>query len=100
MLGPFSHEIDPITLSIDGVHLWWYGLSFTQGFLNAHFFLRRNRERVGLSLAAVYDTTLFLAVGVMAGRSLAGRLLRDPFGHVRARPRAMFPRITARDVPV
>ncbi len=67
MFGPFVHNIDPIIFSIYGVHLWWYGLSFTLGFLNAHLFLRRNRERVGLSLPAVYDLTLFLAIGILVG---------------------------------
>ena len=67
MLGPFVHNIDPIIFSIFGVHIWWYGLSFTLGFLNTHFFLRRNRERVGLSLPAVYDLTVCLAIGVLIG---------------------------------
>ena len=67
MLGPFVHNIDPIIFSIFGVHIWWYGLSFTLGFLNTHLFLRRNRESVGLSLPAVYDLTLFLAIGVLIG---------------------------------
>jgi len=67
MLGPFVHNIDPIIFSIYGVHFWWYGMSFTLGFLNAHLFLRRNRESVGLSLPAVYDLTLFLAIGILFG---------------------------------
>ncbi len=67
MLGPFVHNIDPIIFSIYGVHFWWYGMSFTLGFLNAHLFLRRNRESVGLSLPAVYDLTLFLAIGILCG---------------------------------
>lgn len=67
MLGPFVHNIDPIIASIGGVHFWWYGMSFALGFLNAHLFLRRNRERVGLSLTAVYDLTLMLALGVLIG---------------------------------
>ena len=71
MFGPFVHSIDPIIFSISGIHFWWYGLSFTLGFLNAHLFLRRNRESVGLSLPAVYDLTLFLAIGILVGgRSL------------------------------
>lgn len=71
MFGPFVHNIDPIIFSISGVHFWWYGLSFTLGFLNAHLFLRRNRKSVGLSLPAVYDLTLFLAIGILiGGRSL------------------------------
>lgn len=67
MVGPFIHNIDPIIFTIFGAHAWWYGLSFTLGFLNAHLFLRRNRNRVGLSLPAVYDLTIFLALGVMIG---------------------------------
>jgi phosphatidylglycerol:prolipoprotein diacylglycerol transferase len=67
VIGPFVHNIDPIIFSISGVHVWWYGLSFTLGFLNAHLFLRRNRKRVGLSLPAVYDLTIFLAIGVLVG---------------------------------
>jgi phosphatidylglycerol:prolipoprotein diacylglycerol transferase len=67
MLGPFVHDIDPIIASIGGAHLWWYGMSFALGFLNAHLFLRRNQDRVGLSLTAVYDLTLLLALGVLIG---------------------------------
>jgi phosphatidylglycerol:prolipoprotein diacylglycerol transferase len=67
MPDPFVHNIDPIIVSIFGVHLWWYGLSFTLGFLNAHIFLRRNRKRIGLSLSAIYDLTIFLALGVLIG---------------------------------
>ncbi len=71
MFGAFVHNIDPIIVSISDIHFWWYGLSFTLGFLNAHLFLRRNRESVGLSLPAVYDLTLFLAIGILVGgRSL------------------------------
>ncbi len=71
MPGPFVHHIDPIIASVGGVHLWWYGLSYALGFLNAHLFLRRNRARLGLSLGEVYDLTIFLAVGVLiGGRSL------------------------------
>jgi phosphatidylglycerol:prolipoprotein diacylglycerol transferase len=67
MPGHFVHHIDPIIATIGGVHLWWYGLSYSLGFLNAHLFLRRNRERLGLSLANVYELSFLLAFGVLAG---------------------------------
>lgn len=71
MLDPYVHDIDPIITSVFGVHLWWYGLSYSLGFLNAHLFLRRNRGRLGLSVRAVYDLMLFLTAGVLiGGRSL------------------------------
>jgi prolipoprotein diacylglyceryltransferase len=45
MFGPFVRNIDPIILSAFGVHVWWYGLSYSLGFFDAHLFLRRNREK-------------------------------------------------------
>lgn len=65
------HSLDPVLGSLFGVHFWWYGLSYTLGLLNAHLWLRRHRDRMGLSLRSVYDLTLCLAIGVIAG----GRLL-------------------------
>lgn len=70
LFGPYVHDLDPIIASVLGVHLWWYGLSYTLGFLNVHLFLRRQRARLGLSLAAVHDLTLWLAVGVLVGGRL------------------------------
>jgi phosphatidylglycerol:prolipoprotein diacylglycerol transferase len=53
------------------VHLWWYGLSYSAGFLNAFLFLRRRRESLGLSERSLYSLVLLLAVGVLVGgRSL------------------------------
>jgi len=71
MPGPFVHTIDPIIASVAGIHLWWYGASYALGFLNAHLFLRRSRDRLGLSLREVYNLTLCLCIGVLVGgRSL------------------------------
>ena len=68
MPEPFLvHRIDPIIGTVFGLHMWWYGLSYTLGFLNAHLFLRRQRAQLGLSLRSVYSLTLCLALGVLAG---------------------------------
>lgn len=67
MIGPFVHNIDPILFTLGGVHFWWYGLSFTLGFLNMHIVVRRNREELGLSLSSVYTLTLLFAIGVLIG---------------------------------
>jgi phosphatidylglycerol:prolipoprotein diacylglycerol transferase len=61
------HRIDPIIGSLFGLHFWWYGLSYSLGFLNAHLWLRRHRDRTGLSLRSVYELTICLAIGVIAG---------------------------------
>ncbi len=75
MSGHFVHRIDPIIGSIGGVHLWWYGLSYTTGFFAIHRALMRGRPRTGLSTREVYALTLCIAVGVLAG----GRLIEVAF---------------------
>ena len=67
IVGPYVHHIDPIIGTIFGVHLWWYGLSYTLGFLNAHTFIKRRRGQLGISTRSVYDLSLLLAVGVLLG---------------------------------
>lgn len=67
MFGPYVHRIDPILFDIGGVHLWWYGLGYTLGFLQIHAVLRRGRESLGLSRREVLSLTLFIACGVLVG---------------------------------
>lgn len=75
MLGPFVHRIDPIIGEVGGLYLWWYGLSYTLGFLGIYLWFRRARGRLGFSLTEVYDITLSLAVGVLLG----GRIVEIVF---------------------
>jgi phosphatidylglycerol---prolipoprotein diacylglyceryl transferase len=63
----FVHHIDPILASPGGVHLWWYGLSYSLGFLNLYLYLRRARERLGLTIAEVHALTLCISIGVLIG---------------------------------
>ncbi len=74
MLGPYTHRIDPILLDIGSVHLWWYGLGFTLGFLNLHLFLRRG-GRLRLSPREMWSLSLYITVGVLVG----GRTLEIAF---------------------
>jgi len=73
--GPYVHRLDPILLDAGGVYLWWYGLSYTLGFLHLHLFLRRRRAALGLSLRDVYTLSILFAAGVLAG----GRLVQVLF---------------------
>ena len=59
--------VDPIIASPFGIHLWWYGLSYSLGFLNAFLFLRRRRVALGLSERSLFTLSLLLVVGVLAG---------------------------------
>lgn len=67
MLGPYIHRIDPVMGEMGGVYLWWYGLSYALGFLQMHLFLRRERDRLHLTLKEVFSLSLLLTVGVLAG---------------------------------
>lgn len=75
MFNGYVHNIDPVIVSIGGVHLWWYGLGFVLGFSNIFLFLRRRRNRLEFSMQMVYDLTLFVAIGVLIG----GRLIEVAF---------------------
>jgi phosphatidylglycerol:prolipoprotein diacylglycerol transferase len=63
----FVHGIDPVIVSIAGVHLWWYGLSYSLGFLNLLLYLRRTRRPLGLTAAEVHSLTLYISLGVLVG---------------------------------
>ena len=75
MCGPFVHQIDPIIGDIGGVYLWWYGASYTFGFLGAFLWIRRVRESLGFDPYTVYGLTILLASGVLLG----GRLVEVVF---------------------
>lgn len=75
LFGPYVHSIDPIIGTVFGVHLWWYGLSYSLGFLNIYLWLRRRRSLYGFSMRTVYSLTLFVTVGVLLG----GRVIEVAF---------------------
>ena len=65
LAGPYVHHIDPVMFEVAGVYFWYYGLSYSLGFLGVHWWLRRARGRLGLSTAEVYDLTISVALGVL-----------------------------------
>lgn len=67
MCGPFVHQIDPIIGDIGGIYLWWYGASYTFGFLGAFLWIRRVRVSLEFDRYAVYGLTILLASGVLLG---------------------------------
>ena len=67
MSGPFVHSIDPIIGNIAGVYLWYYGLSYSLGFLSVFRWLRRTRAETGLSAVEVYEASMLLAIGILFG---------------------------------
>ena len=69
MFGPYVHHIDPIIGTLAGVHLWWYGLSYSLGFLNAYYAFRR-RSDLGLTRTQTLDLAILLSIGVLLGGRL------------------------------
>ena len=67
LLGPYIHDIDPIIGTILGVHLWWYGFSYTLGFFNAFKFIGKRRSKLALNERQVYEFTIMIVVGVLIG---------------------------------
>ena len=75
MIGPFIHNIDPIFAEIGGVYFWWYGFSYTFGFIVLFLWLRRNRTTLSMNMNEVYNLTILMAMGVLVG----GRMIEVVF---------------------
>lgn len=49
------------------MYLWWYGLSYSLGFLGLFHWLRLVRKSLGMDVRQVYDLTILIAAGVLIG---------------------------------
>ena len=67
MSGPFIHDIDPVFAEFAGFYLWWYGASYSLGFLAGFFWLRANKTELGFDMDAVYRLIIYIAIGVLVG---------------------------------
>jgi len=67
MTAPFVHQIDPIIGTLFGVHLWWYGLAYSAGFLVLYFTLRGKGNELGLARRDAYDLALLVSLGTLLG---------------------------------
>ena len=80
MTERYIHDLDPVLVSVAGVHLWWYGLGFALGFLHLHRFLMRDRMRLGLSRRDTWSLSLLLTTGILiGGRSVEIAMDEWPF---------------------
>ena len=89
MPGPFVHNIDPVIGQIGGMYLWWYGLSYTLGFLTLFRWVKGVRGFLDMDVRQVYDLCIFVAAGVLLG----GRLVEVIFyewAYYGAHPLHMF----------
>jgi phosphatidylglycerol:prolipoprotein diacylglycerol transferase len=70
MPGPFIHNIDPVIGQILGMYLWWYGLTYTLGFLAVFHWLRTTRAFLDMNMPQVYSLSIMLASGALIGARL------------------------------
>ncbi|HET7697696.1 MAG TPA: prolipoprotein diacylglyceryl transferase [Vicinamibacterales bacterium] len=89
--GPFVHRLDPVLPmvgSIGGVYLWWYGLSYTFGFLHVLLYVRSRRAALGLSRRDAYALALCFCAGVLLG-GRAVQVAFDEWPLYRAHPQLL-----------
>ena len=79
MPGPFVHNIDPVIGQIGGMYLWWYGLSYTLGFLTLFRWTRGVRGFLDMDVRQVYDLCISVAAGVLIAQE-AGGTVTSPDG--------------------
>ena len=89
MTGSFIHNIDPVIGQIGGMYLWWYGLSYSLGFLGLFHWLRTTRGLLGMDVQQVYDLTILIASGVLIG-GRAVEVIFYEWSYYTAHPRHIF----------
>lgn len=67
MSGPFIHAIDPVIGTVAGVHFWWYGLTYTLGFLTLYAVLHRGGGELALTRREACNLVLLVSLGTLLG---------------------------------
>ena len=67
VLATYVHHIDPIVLSVGGLHVWWYGLGFALGFWQMHRYIQRHRVSLHLDARDGFALSLMVIAGVLTG---------------------------------
>ena len=58
----FTHNINPVLISIFGLEIRYYGLAYVLGFLLILYILLRNKEKLKLSADEIYDYLFYLII--------------------------------------
>lgn len=67
MTGSLIHDVDPVITQLGGLYLWWYGASYSLGFVGLFLWLRLVRKSLAMDVRQVYDLTILVASGVLLG---------------------------------
>ena len=63
----FVHRINPLLGEILGLKLWYYGLSYSLGFLGVYLWFKRAQTRLRWSDQEILDLGILVALGVLLG---------------------------------
>lgn len=61
------HSFEPVYGQVGGLYLWFYGLSYTAGFLSLWFWFARRARNLGMSATEVRALVIAIAAGVLLG---------------------------------
>ncbi len=65
--GHFVHRINPLLGEPFGMKLWYYGLTYSLGFLGVYLWFMRGQTRLGWPAREIYDLSILVALGVLLG---------------------------------
>lgn len=63
----FVHRINPLLGELFGITLWYYGLTYSLGFLGIYLWFKRAQRRLGWTDRDVLDLSILVALGVLLG---------------------------------
>jgi phosphatidylglycerol:prolipoprotein diacylglycerol transferase len=61
----FVHDIDSVICRFGAIHLYYYGLAYSVGFLGVYIWLRIRRNALGWRVSDVYDFSILAALCVL-----------------------------------
>lgn len=61
------HRINPLLGEILGLKLWYYGLTYSLGFLGVYLWFKRAQRRLGWTDRDILDLSILVALGVLLG---------------------------------
>ncbi|HSD51420.1 MAG TPA: prolipoprotein diacylglyceryl transferase [Candidatus Methylomirabilis sp.] len=65
------HRINPQVGELFGISLWYYGLTYSLGFLGVYLWFNRAQKRLGWADREVYDLSILVALGILVcGRAV------------------------------
>ena len=67
MCGPYIHQIDPVIGQVVGFYLWWYGASYSLGFLGVFLWIKHVRSVLRYDLRSVYLISVMISVAILIG---------------------------------